>query len=592
MRRMTARMFKASVAAAVGFVCGLGPAGEAHAQPHIESKVDIAFNRYYSYEDIIRLTRELAAAYPELVELRVLGESIEGRELLVAIVTGPEGGAHDEKPAMWIDGNIHGNEIQAAEVVLYTLWYLTKSYGANAKLTRILDDNAFYLMPMVNPDGRAYWFTQPATPHSARQNLRPKDSDLDGTVNSDGLDDLDGDGSITMMWKKDPDGDWIRDRHDPRIFRRVEPGQKGDYIYLGWEGTDLDGDGRINEDPPFGDDMNRAFPGDWQPEYVQRGAGDIPLQTPESLETARFILDHPNIAAVQSYHNTGGMILRGPGTDYRENLYSRSDLRVYDRLAEPGVEMLPFYRYLIIYKDLYNVHGGFVTWTAETLGVISFTNELWTVQKFFQREGRMDDERTWLWRDKLAFGELFTEYTEVDHPQYGQILVGGPNKWSSRVTPTFMLEEECHRNFAFTVWHAENMPKLSFGRREVRDLGPSDFGRLWSVTVAIENEKIIPTRTDLAVRKSIGRSDILTCEPSEGEVVAAGRVGSWFDKHMDPVRAEPGRVQVAEGIPGQGRRLMRFVVAAPEGAEVTLRYDAEKARTIEERVELTERLRD
>ena len=28
-----------------------------------------------------------------------------------------------------------------------------------------------------------------------------------------------------------------------------------------------------------------------------------------------FVLAHPNIAAAQTYHNNGGMILRGPGTE-------------------------------------------------------------------------------------------------------------------------------------------------------------------------------------------------------------------------------------------------------------------------------------
>jgi hypothetical protein len=197
--------------------------------------------------------------------------------------------------------------------------------------------------------------------------------------------------------------------------------------------------------------------------------GEFPFSSPETFAIARFILDRPNIAAVQSYHNAGGMILRGPGTQTRENLYGAGDRAVYDEFGRIGAEMLPYYRYMIIYRDLYEVHGGFVNWTAESLGIISFTNELWNDNKYFQRDvASPSDEQTWIWRDKLAFGQTFKEFTEFDHPLHGKVLIGGQNKWARRNTPTFMLEEECHRNFAFTMFHASEMPEARFDRPKSR----------------------------------------------------------------------------------------------------------------------------
>jgi hypothetical protein len=323
---------------------------------------------------------------------------------------------------MWIDANVHGNEIQGAEMVLYTLWYLTRAYGHNDKLTELVDRCSFYLYPSVNPDGRALWFEG----KRQRANVRPVDNDFDGIADEDGPEDLNGDGHLTMMWRRDPEGRWIRSQTDPRVFERVEPGEKGEWNWAGFEGIDNDGDGRVNEDGIGGDDMNRNWPGDWQPNHVQYGAGPYPLSSPETRSVAEFLVAHPNVAAVQSYHNSGGMILRGPGTNYREPIYAREDVRVYDRIGEIGEKLLPYYRYMVIYKDLYNVHGGFVTWTYEGLGIFSFTNELWTAAKYFQREGkRPDDEEMWLFRDRVQFGEVFTPYTEYDHPTYGEVLIGG-----------------------------------------------------------------------------------------------------------------------------------------------------------------------
>lgn len=576
------RMFALAAAA------GAALASPAAGQDHIESKVEIPFNRYYTVEEIEGHLRAIAAAYPELVELRSIGKSLEGRDLWVAIVNNPRTGPHESKPAMWIDGNIHGNELQASEVVLYTLWYLTKAYGKNPALTDLLDRYSFYLMPSVNPDGRAAWFAGPSTPHSSRSNARPVDNDGDGLIDEDSPDDLDGDGSITQMWREDPNGRWVRSQTDPRVFIELRPDERPlpgvtAYTRERSEGIDNDGDGRINEDGPGGDDMNRNWPSGWQPNHVQWGAGPYPLSEPESRAIAEFILAHPNIAAVQSYHNTGGMILRGPGAAFREGMYPGADARVYDEIARVGEQMLPYYRSMVIHRDLYTVHGGFVNWTAEGLGIVSFTNELWNAGKYFQRTAdRPSEEQMSLFRERLQFGQAFKDYTEVEHPTFGRVLVGGLNKWASRTTPTFMLEEECHRNFAFTMFHAGEMPVLRFDRVEVAPVG--EGGGLWSVTASVRNDRLIPTRLLHAQRSRIGRHDLMECRGAE--VVAGGRLADWFRVQMEPVTHEPGRLQVSEGIPGRGERIFRFFVRGKRGDKVVLRYDAEKARVIEREVVL------
>jgi hypothetical protein len=257
------------------------------------------------------------------VRIEQIGTSALGRPMVVAIVNNPATGPEASKPAMWIDGNIHGNEVQAGEVVGYTLDSLCNAHGRVPELTELIDRSVFYLCPSVNPDGRDEWFSKAHTPHSNRTGLQPFDNDRDGESDEDGPDDLDGDGSIGQMWRKDPSGTHRRDPRDPRRFipvsREPRPDgtvERGEWSYGGEEGIDNDGDGRVNEDGQGGYDMNRNWPSDWQPDHVQRGAGPWPLSYPETRCIAEFILARPNIAAVQSYHNAGGMILRGPGAPY------------------------------------------------------------------------------------------------------------------------------------------------------------------------------------------------------------------------------------------------------------------------------------
>ncbi len=569
-------------AAAAAAVALLGFTPTALAQPTVDSKHEIHWNRYYTVEETYDHMRALADAYPDLIELRSIGESLQGRELLVAIITKP-GDDHRQKPAMWIDGSIHANEIQATEVVLYSLWYLATYYSHNDTITELLDDYAFYMMPIVSPDSRVKWFESPSTPHNRRSNQLPRDNDRDGLIDEDPADDLDGDGSITQMWKRDPRGAWIRDRFDDRVFTRVPDGETGDWTYLGSEGIDDDGDGSINEDGTDGHDMNRNWPADWQPDYVQFGAGAYPLSAPETRAVAEFCFNHPNIAAFQSYHNTGGMMLRGPGTNYRTDAYPRADLRIYDEFGRIGEQLIPFYRYLVVFSDLYNVHGGEVTWAHEGLGIISFTNELWTVRKYFKRDTpRPDAEELRLFRDRLQFGTTFKPFTEVEHPEHGTVLVGGLNKWASRSTPVFMLEEEAHRNFAFTMLHGGEMPKIHFDRTKIERLGD----RLWAVTVEIRNEKLIPTRTARASTAGIGPADLLTAEGQDLNIIASGKLDSWWDRTVEEIRHEPARVLYDEGVGSRSTIVHRFWIQADEGADLTLRYTADKAKDIEKTLQI------
>ncbi|MEZ6163731.1 MAG: M14 family metallopeptidase [Phycisphaerales bacterium] len=556
----------------------------AQAQQQIPSKVDVSWNRFYDYNEMEQILQDLVKAYPDLLTLESLGKSEQGRDMWMVVLNNPKTGKDTEKPAMYIDGNVHGNEIQATETVLYSIWYLTKSYGEVEQLTELMDRVAFYFVPSINPDGRAEWFANPNTPHSARTGQRPTDNDYDGQLDEDGYEDLDGDGSITQMWRFDPNGDFRRNANDPRIIERVPDGEQGELSRLGSEGIDNDGDGRINEDGPGGYDMNRNWASDWQPNSIQFGAGEYPFDRPEVKAVADFILTRPNIAAGQSYHNTGGMILRGPGASYLENLYPREDRRMYDEIGRAGEDLLPYYNYMVIHADLYTVHGGFVNWLAEGLGIASFTNELWTDRRIMPDPSReFSGEEEMHWQDRMLFGQTFTDYTEYDHPQYGKVLIGGGTKYSSRVTPPFMLEEGCHRNFAFTMFHAQNMPELRFKWAGVEKLSDD----LWQVTVEIENTKLIGSRLAIAARNKVGLPDMLTLDGAD--VVLSGRVSDRFDQSMYPTQDRPNRLLIEDGISGESHSTFRFLVRGDEGSMIELNYQAEKARDIQARFPLRER---
>lgn len=553
----------------------------ASAQQQISTKVPIAFDRFYTVDEMGALLQKLAAAYPDLCTLQSIGTSTQGRPLWMLTINNPKTGADGSKPGMYIDGAIHANEIQAAETVLYTAWYLLSGYDQVPRIRELVDRTTFYLLPMVNPDGRATWFADPQTPNSARTGQEPFDNDGDGLVDEDGPDDMDGDGHITTMWRRDPFGTHKRDPRDPDRMIAVPTEPKadgtreyGDWSFAGEEGYDNDGDGQVNEDGPGGYDLNRNFPSGWQPDSVQFGAGAYPLCYPEPRAIVEFVLAHPNIAAAQAYHNAGGMILRGPGAEFREREYPRADVAVYDRIQQAGAEMLPFYKPMTIWKDLYTVHGGLVNWFAEGLGIISLTNELWTEKRIPQSGADPTEAQNGFWDDRMLFRQTKVPLKEVQHPEYGMVLVGGGTKFSSRIPPPFMLQEEAHRNFAFTMFHAWQMPLLRFESVDTRELSPG----IWEVTVTVANDRLIPSRTARAADKRIGEPDLLTLQGAP--VVAGGLMQRRMDKAFTAQAATPDVLRVDRGVPGNGTTAARFLVKGAAGTPITLSYQAEKATSI------------
>ena len=118
--------------------------------------------------------------------------------------------------------------------------------------------------------------------------------------------DLDGDNMALQMRVESPSGKWVKDEKDDRLLRQRKPDDPGPYYERYSEGIDNDGDGKYNEDWP-GIDPNRNYPGK---SVNQRGSGAFPGSEIELRSALDFIYNHPNIAASQSLHSTGGVILR------------------------------------------------------------------------------------------------------------------------------------------------------------------------------------------------------------------------------------------------------------------------------------------
>src|SRR5438045_2986468 len=116
----------------------------------------LQFDRFVRYAELTGIVHALAAEHPDLVSVESIGKSHEGRDLWLVSVTNRATGGAGDKPAFWVDGNIHSTEVAASAATLYFLNQLVTQYGIDPEITRALDSRAFYVCPRINPDG-AEW---------------------------------------------------------------------------------------------------------------------------------------------------------------------------------------------------------------------------------------------------------------------------------------------------------------------------------------------------------------------------------------------------------------------------------------------------
>jgi hypothetical protein len=224
-------------------------------------------------------------------------------------VTNAASGPTADKPAFWVDGNIHSTEVAASSANVYFLNQLVNGYGSDADITRALDTRVFYICPRINPDGAEWALAD--KPKWVRSSTRayPHDEEaIEGLT----VEDIDGDGRILQMRIPDPNGLWKAHPAEPRLMVRREPTEVGGSYYRvlpegrleGYDGFTLKVKKRKE-----GIDLNRNFPGNWRQEYEQLGAGPFPTSEPEVRAVADFIVRHPNICGGIAFHTWSGVLL-------------------------------------------------------------------------------------------------------------------------------------------------------------------------------------------------------------------------------------------------------------------------------------------
>ncbi|MGQ0579585.1 MAG: M14 family metallopeptidase [Betaproteobacteria bacterium] len=554
----------------------------------------VRFDTYYRYDDLVRFLTGWAGAHPDLVRLEPIGKSYEGREIYVVRVTSYKTGLDADKPAFWVDGNIHAAELAGSAACLHLIQRLLTGYGRDPEITRCLDTRAFYICPRVNPDGAEWALAD--VPKLIRSSTRPypyEEEPVGGLMRED----VDGDGRILSMRIPDTNGAWKLCSEDPRILVRRDPTETGGQYYRllpegrleGYDGVTIRLQARKERL-----DLNRNFPAHWRTENEQVGAGPFPTSEPEIAAIAGFIARHPNITGACAFHTYSGVLLR-PYSHLADEQMPPEDLWTMQKIGAKGTEITGYPHASAYHEFRYHpkevITGDFDSWMYDHRGVYAWTVEIWSPQRqagigdykyieWYREHPLADDLKLMKWNDTVLQGKGFVDWYAFDHPQLGRIELGG---WNSLYTwtnpPHHLLEREIAPFSRWLVWHALISPRLEILEAATTALGEN----AWRIRLVVQNSGWLPSYvTKMAKQKKLARGVVCEIELPEGARLETGKLREELSQ-LEGRAYKPAAANTWAGSSADetdDRLKVEWVVRAPKGATLKLAARHERAGTV------------
>ena len=264
---------------------------------------EVGFDRYHSPAELNRALADFATAHPQFTKLHKLAVS-PGDNPVHLLEIGPETGKKDKSfPAVMVVANMEGTVPLSSEGALYLVKLILDK-------PEIRKDKTWYILPCGNPDAASHYFTKPL--FMDVRNAKPHNDDMDDQTDEDGVEDLDGDGFISTMRVKDPQGEWMLLPGEPRLMKKADSskGEKGEYKLYS-EGIDNDKDGQYNEDGPGGVNIGINFAHLFKFHTPTGGAWSGSEE--ESFNLVKFIMEHREIGLTFCFGDTNFCLMPPQG---------------------------------------------------------------------------------------------------------------------------------------------------------------------------------------------------------------------------------------------------------------------------------------
>ncbi len=113
------------------------------------------WNYYPTYDAYIALMYQFETDYPTLCDVFSIGQSVNGRELLVAKIS-DNVNTDEAEPEFFYTATMHGDEATGYPLMLNLIDSLLETYGSAPRITNLVNNIEIYINPLANPDGTYY----------------------------------------------------------------------------------------------------------------------------------------------------------------------------------------------------------------------------------------------------------------------------------------------------------------------------------------------------------------------------------------------------------------------------------------------------
>lgn len=120
------------------------------------------FKEYHTYDQIKQWYSDMCKTHSDLTKfVPSIGKTHEGRDLFAIHLTGSKSSLFAGKPKrkIWFESQIHAREWLSGTTLQYIFHELVSNYGKNNTVTDILDSVEIVIVPIVNPDGYDFTWT-------------------------------------------------------------------------------------------------------------------------------------------------------------------------------------------------------------------------------------------------------------------------------------------------------------------------------------------------------------------------------------------------------------------------------------------------
>ncbi len=471
-------------------------------------------NQYLRFSDLQQYLATVEQAAPHLIKLFSLGESKEGRPLLLAQVSNHNSGSVEEKPGIWIDANLQGSALAGSAASLEVIRRLVAGHGREKIVTELLDRLVFYFVPRLSPD-------------EAENCLVSGNWLLDNPSVLQGVggiipEDIDGNGRIQFMRVQDPLGSWTVSKREKNLLVPRRPDDRNGPFYR------LMIEGRLAGSPTTRRGLDAHSSGSWT-EHWRSG-----VLTP----VMDFLCEHPNIFSVVSLGGPGGTV-------HFPQAFSPHDEQIFSSFSKRLTELCGFR----LPDKQTHFNSPWVQLGYQELGLLGMELKLWSASQAI--DGKSHDleldevglAKLLKWSDSALGSKHFEPWKACDHPDLGSVEIGGWDLLHSWFNPPpgNYLKSEVDKVYKSILALGISAPRLRFGVAKDVLIGSAEDGsKLRKIEVAVENHGYLSTHVTgraLEVLKDLGlnvslEGDDLTLIMDASETYRRGLQGTgWTFLH-------------------------------------------------------------